>query len=32
MTLDDVPTLRERCRDAIREALADLRTRYGYST
>lgn len=32
MTLDDVPTLRERCRDAIREALVDLRARYGYAT
>jgi hypothetical protein len=29
LTLDDVPALRERCRDVIRAALADLRTRYG---
>lgn len=32
MTLDDVPTLPDRCRDIIGEALPDLRTRYGYES
>jgi 1-acyl-sn-glycerol-3-phosphate acyltransferase len=30
MTLDDLPLLRERSRDAINAALPDLRARYGF--